>query len=161
MLVDIVSKNGNLLLNIPVRGDGTIDEKEVAILEDIAAWMDVNKESIFDTRPWVVFGEGPSTENINPLNGPGFNEGKLKYTAADIRYNAKGKVIYATMLGLPGGEVVMNALGTKNGKGKVKKVELLGSKRKVSWAQRGDFLSVTSYGEIPNKIAAVFKIELE
>src|SRR5688572_9195998 len=60
MLADIVSKNGNLLLNIPVRGDGTIDDKEEAILEGNAAWMDVNKECIFDTRPWKFFGEGPA-----------------------------------------------------------------------------------------------------
>ena len=76
MLIDIVSKNGNLLLNIPVRGDGSIDDKEIAILEGIAAWMDINKESIFDTRPWKIYGEGPIAEKANPINGPGFNEGK-------------------------------------------------------------------------------------
>jgi len=61
MLADIVSKNGNLLLNVPVRGDGSIDEKEEKVLEGIAAWMDVNKEAIFGTRPWKVFGEGPAS----------------------------------------------------------------------------------------------------
>ena len=60
-LADIVSKNGNLLLNIPVRGDGTIDDDEVKFLEEMAAWMDVNGEAIFGTRPWAVYGEGPST----------------------------------------------------------------------------------------------------
>ena len=62
LLADIVSKNGNLLLNIPVRSDGTIDDKEEAVLQGIAAWMDVNKECIFGTRPWKVFGEGPASE---------------------------------------------------------------------------------------------------
>ena len=61
MLVDIVSKNGNLLLNIPVRGDGTIDDKELKVVEGIAGWMDVNKECIFGTHPWKVFGEGPAS----------------------------------------------------------------------------------------------------
>ena len=61
-LVDIVSKNGNLLLSIPIRGDGSIDDKELAVVEGIASWMDVNKESVFDTRPWKVFGEGPAAE---------------------------------------------------------------------------------------------------
>lgn len=62
MLVDIVSKNGNLLLSVPLRGSGAIDEKEVAILKDIKAWMDVNGESIYGTRPWTTFGEGPLAE---------------------------------------------------------------------------------------------------
>jgi len=61
MLSDIVSKNGNLLLNVPVRGDGSIDEKEEKVLEGIAAWMDVNQEAIFNTRPWKTFGEGPAS----------------------------------------------------------------------------------------------------
>jgi alpha-L-fucosidase len=159
MLVDIVSKNGNLLLNIPVRGDGTIDEKEVAILEGIAAWMDINKESIFDTRPWLLFGEGPSAENVNPLNGPGFNERKLKYSAADIRYNAKGKILYATVLGIPDKAISMTALA--KAKAKVRKVELLGSKDKVVWHQDDNRLLITSHGNIPNSIAAVFKIQID
>ncbi len=62
MLVDIVSKNGNLLLSIPVRGDGTIDEDEVEFLEGMAKWMAVNGEAIFGTRPWRVFGEGPDAK---------------------------------------------------------------------------------------------------
>ena len=62
-LIDIVSKNGNLLLSIPLRADGTYDEKEAAILDGIEAWMTVNKESIFNTRPWVRFGEGPVAES--------------------------------------------------------------------------------------------------
>lgn len=105
----MVSKNGNLLLNIPVRGDGSIDEKEIAILENIAAWMDINKESIFDTRPWIVFGEGPSAEMKNPITAQGFNEGKIKFSAKDIRFNAKGKVLYATVMGTP-----LKAVGIKN-----------------------------------------------
>lgn len=61
MLIDIVSKNGNLMLSVPVRGDGTIDEHEVAFLEGMATWMKVNDEGIFGSRPWKVYGEGPST----------------------------------------------------------------------------------------------------
>ena len=76
MLVDIVSKNGNLLLSVPLRGSGAIDEKEVAILKDIKAWMDVNGESIYGTRPWTTFGEGPLAEAANPMKAQGFNEGQ-------------------------------------------------------------------------------------
>ena len=76
ILVDIVSKNGNLLLNIPVRGNGSIDEKEIAIVDKIGAWMDANGECIYGTRPWVIYGEGPKAEKANPINEQGFNEGK-------------------------------------------------------------------------------------
>ena len=65
-LADVVSKNGNLLLSVPVRADGTIDSDEVKIVEGIAAWMDINRESIFGTRPWKVFGEGPAMASAAP-----------------------------------------------------------------------------------------------
>ncbi|HTJ52497.1 MAG TPA: alpha-L-fucosidase [Cyclobacteriaceae bacterium] len=161
MLIDIVSKNGNLLLNIPVRGDGTIDEKEVVILEEIAAWMDVNKESIFDTRPWVTFGEGPSAEKVNPVNGPGFNEGKLKYSASDVRYNQKDKILYATVLGPPAGNVSLKALGKRNTKTKIRKIEILGSTETLLWKQHDNELTIEKPKSSPNKIAVVFKIVLE
>jgi alpha-L-fucosidase len=160
MLVDIVSKNGNLLLNIPVRGDGTIDDKEIAILEEIAVWMNINKESIFDTRPWIVFGEGPSTEKVNPMNGPGFNEGKLQYSASDIRYTVNGKILYATVLGRPAESVIMKALGKQNKKAKIKKIELLGSAETLSWKQHDNDLTIERPNTVRNKIATVFKIEL-
>ena len=104
MLVDIVSKNGNLLLSVPVRSDGTIDEKEERILEDIAAWMDVNKEGILSTRPWNVFGEGPAMGNAAPISAQGFNEGRGgQMTNEDIRYTVSkdGKTLYAIVMGRP------------------------------------------------------------
>jgi alpha-L-fucosidase len=160
MLVDIVSKNGNLLLNIPVRGDGSIDDKEVAILEGIAAWMDVNKESIFDTRPWTIFGEGPAVDAVNKLEGAGFNEGKVGLTEKDIRYNQKGNVLYATLMGVPTENISMKALGKKQEKNKIKKIELLGSNEKIAWQQGADALSITKPKVCPNDIAPVFKITL-
>jgi alpha-L-fucosidase len=159
-LVDIVSKNGNLLLNIPIRGDGTIDEKEIAILEGIAGWMAINKESIFDTRPWKIYGEGPVAEAANPVNGPGFNEGKIKFSAKDIRYNQKGKVLYATVLGTPEGNVFLNSLGKTKGNGIVKGIEVLGSKEKISWKQNAALLSIQKPKLVPNDLAIVFKIYL-
>jgi len=101
-LVDIVSKNGNLMLNIPVRGDGTIDEKERKIVEEIGAWMKVNSESIYGTRPWKIFGEGPAQQTAAQLSAQGFNEGKGKpFTGEDIRFTTKGDTLYATALGWP------------------------------------------------------------
>ena len=159
MLVDIVSKNGNLLLNIPVKGDGTIDDKEVAILEKIAAWMDINKESIFDTRPWKVYGEGPAVDLLNPINSQGFNEGKIQYSAKDIRYNQKGNVLYATMMGKPTGNIVLKSLAKKEGTVKIKKIELLGSKERIYWKQEANSLVIIKPKSIPNNIAIVFKIK--
>ncbi len=160
-LVDIVSKNGNLLLNIPVKGDGTIDDKEVAILEGIGKWMDINKESIFDTRPWVVYGEGPSAETANPVQAQGFNEGKAKYNAKDIRFNQKGKILYVTTLGVPETQTIIKSLGKNKKNGAVKKVSVLGSSEKISWKQSDESLVIDKPTTIPNNIAVVFKLQLQ
>jgi alpha-L-fucosidase len=111
-LVDIVSKNGNLMLNIPVRGDGSIDEKERKVVEEIGAWMKVNSESIYGTRPWKIFGEGPAQQAAAALNAQGFNEGKGKaFTHEDIRFATKGDTLYATALGWPeDGKLIIKSL---------------------------------------------------
>ena len=159
-LIDVVSKNGNLLLNIPVRGDGTIDDKEISILEDIAAWMDINKESIFDTRPWKIFGEGPSADSANPINAQGFNEGKITYTAKDIRFNQNGKALYVTAMGVPAGDVTIKNLGTTSVPA-IKSVTLLGSTGQINWQQSAEHLTIKKPAAVPNDIAAVFKIEMK
>jgi alpha-L-fucosidase len=157
MLVDIVSKNGNLLLNIPVRGDGTIDDKEVAILEGVAAWMEINKESIFDTRPWKIYGEGPAADSINPIKAQGFNEGNIKFSNKDIRFNQKGNILYATVMGIPTDKVTVKSLG-KKAVAKIKNIEMLGSKEKLSWKLDSGSLVIEKPKNIPNNIAVVFKI---
>lgn len=87
LLVDVVSKNGNLLLSVPLRADGTFDEKEEAILNEFGNWMSMNKEAIYDTRPWKVFGEGPIANADIKINAQGFNEGAYtKATASEIRF---------------------------------------------------------------------------
>jgi alpha-L-fucosidase len=160
MLIDIVSKNGNLLLNIPVKGDGSIDEKEEAILEGIAAWMEINKESIFDTRPWKIFGEGPSAETSNPINAQGFNENRVKLTAKDIRFNAKGDDLYVTLMGVPDEDIFVKNLGKSAVGKKISKVEILGSKEVIRWKQEDGFLKITKPSGIPNEIAVVFKVRI-
>lgn len=157
MLVDVVSKNGNLLLNVPVKGDGSIDEKEIAVIEGITAWMDINKESIFDTRPWKVFGEGPAAETANPINAQGFNEGKVKFTSKDIRFNKKGDILYVTILGVPEENILIKNLGKQNG---IKGIKLLGSKEKVRWVQDEYGLEIDKPRKVPNEIAAVYKVYL-
>lgn len=117
MLVDIVSKNGNLLLNIPVRGDGSIDDKELKVVEGITRWMDINSEGIYETRPWYIYGEGPKVEKANPLHAQGFNEGKGgPYTSKDIRFTRKGDILYAAIMEWPeeDDEVIIKSLGTES-----------------------------------------------
>lgn len=129
-LADIVSKNGNLLLNIPVKGNGSIDDQEKAILEEIAVWMQVNAECIYDTRPWKVYGEGPAMGDATPLSGPGFNEGKGKPLGpGDMRFTTKGDVLYVILLGWPAdGKIKIKSLAEGNAlrPGAIGKIEMLG-----------------------------------
>lgn len=157
-LVDIVSKNGNLLLNIPVKGDGSIDGKEIAILEGIAEWMQINSESIYGTRPWVKFGEGPVAEAGNPINAQGFNEGKNKFSANDIRLNQKGTVLYVTVMGTPNENIILQSLGKRFLQQAVKKIELLGSTEAVKWERTKKQLTIHKPATIPNSIALVYKL---
>ena len=166
MLVDIVSKNGNLLLSVPVRSDGTIDDKERVVLADIKAWMDQNGESIYGTRTWKTFGEGPLADAANPMNAQGFNEGQ-KYSSADVRYvqapSPSGKAgdgaVFATIMAWPSlGDYTFKALGSASqyNNRKVKSVRLLGH-GKVKFRQNADGLTVT-IPEVTNQIAPVFAI---
>jgi alpha-L-fucosidase len=162
LLCDIVSKNGNLLLNIPVRGNGTIDEKEEVVLQGIAAWMDVNKECIFGTRPWKVFGEGPASEGA-PVKVGNFSEGKGKpFTGEDVRFTVKDGTLYVIALGVPKQDLAIKSLGTaaKLLDRPISKITLLGSDEKVQWSQAADALTIKVPGKMPNDIAIVFKISL-
>jgi alpha-L-fucosidase len=146
-LVDIASKNGNLMLNIPVRGDGSIDEKERKIVEGITAWMKVNSESIYGTRPWKIFGEGPAQQAVASLNAQGFNEGKGKpFTHEDIRFVTKGDVLYATAMGWPeDGKLVIKSLG-KNSEyfqKEIQKVEWLPTKQSLAFERNENDLTVS------------------
>ena len=115
-LIDIVSKNGTMLLNVPVRGDGTIDSDETAVVEEIASWMKTNGESIFSTRPWKIFGEGPAQKSYNPLTAQGFNEGGGKpFSSSDYRFTTKGNTLYVIALGWPeNGKALIKSLSKGN-----------------------------------------------
>jgi alpha-L-fucosidase len=146
-LVDIVSKNGNLMLNIPVRGDGTIDEKERKVVEEIGQWMKANSESIYGTRPWGIFGEGPAQEAAAQLSAQGFNEGKGKsFTHEDIRFNVKGNALYATAMGWPeNGKLVIKSLA-KNSEHfpkEIQKLEWVPTKQSLTFERTENGLVVT------------------
>ncbi len=160
-LVDVVSKNGNLLLNVPLRGDGTPDADEIAIVEGIADWMQINQESIHGTRPWKVMGEGPQMEGTEADDRPKFNENNVKpFSSEDIRFTTKGDILYATVMAQPDGDISIQSLGTaaKLYDGAIGKVTLLGSDEAISWSQTKEALVIKAPSEIPNEIAIVFKI---
>ncbi|RYX83119.1 hypothetical protein EON83_16345 [bacterium] len=162
-LADVVSKNGNLLLSVPVRGDGTIDDKELAVVQGIAAWMDVNKESIFGTRPWKVFGEGPATDSAAPLSAQGFNEGKGKpFGAQDVRFTTKGNVLYAIVMGQPKEALEIKSLGkTANLLEKsIRDIQVLGSDEKINWRRDDASLHIEAPQKQLSDTAVVFKITL-
>jgi len=156
-LVDVVSKNGNLLLNIPVRGDGSIDDKERVVVENVAAWMAVNSEAIYSTRPWTVFGEGPAIESAAPLSAQGFNEGKGKpFTSEDIRFTTKGKTLYATLLDWPSeGTTLIKSITGKQ----PSSVKLLGHNGELKFEQTSAGLKATLPIQKPCNDAFVLKIE--
>ncbi len=140
-LCDIVSKNGNLLLSIPVRGDGSIDSEEEAFLDGLTAWMAKNEEAIFATRPWVAYGEGPAqTEEGH------FKEQSNVFTAADIRFTQKAGALYAIVLGWPdGGKVRIESLrtGSPLAPGSISRVQLTGGRGDVSYTRDAEALHVT------------------
>jgi alpha-L-fucosidase len=156
MLADIVSKNGNLLLNFPLRPDGTLDSEAEAVLEDLGKWMAVNAEAIHGTRPWKEYGEGPKH-----LAGGQFNEKNLRYSAEDIRFTTRGTTLYAILLGWPEGRNVRVA-SLASGKDQlgqaVRQVQLLGSGAPLKWAQGTEGLQVELPTEKPGKHAYVLKI---
>ncbi len=153
-LVDIVSKNGNLLLNIGPRSDGIIPIEQQQLLLSMGAWLSVNGEAIYGSRPWKEYGEGP-TENAS---GP-FADSKIKpFTAADIRYTTKKDTLYAITLKLPDGEIRMQKLGSDAGNGRIISVKLVGSAEKIRWTQQKDALVIQPAAHYPSHYAAVYKI---
>lgn len=136
MLVDIVSKNGNLLLNVVQRPDGSIDPDVEQMLHQMADWIAIHGEAIYASRPWLVYGEGSVR-----TKGGHFHE-DFKYSAKDIRFTTRGKVLYALALGWPDdGKLVIKSLAT-SGQGQIHKVSLLGSKERLAWSRTPEGLVV-------------------
>jgi alpha-L-fucosidase len=131
MLIDIVSKNGNLMLSVPLRGDGTLDADEERFLDGLASWMAINGEGIFATRPWTRYGEGPSTTEAPEAGqfGGARDVRRTPYTSKDMRFTRKGDVLYAYVLAWPDdGSVTIASLGRDAGApGRIERVDLLGA----------------------------------
>jgi alpha-L-fucosidase len=141
-LIDTVSKNGTFVLNIPGKPDGTIDSKEIAVLNKIAAWMNVNGEAIYETRPWKIFGEGPHSMKSGAFQG----NSVAALGAEDIRFtrNKANTILYAIALGWPSEAMTIKALGTSAAPspGKIGRVQLIGTDAPVVWQQTNEGLRV-------------------
>jgi alpha-L-fucosidase len=161
-LVDNVSKNGNLQLSIPVKPDGTIDADEIAFLEQMAKWMDINQECIFGTRPWNLYGEGPSTEGKGG-GGANFNEGKSKpLSSDDFRFTTHGNTLYAIALGWPTtGQMTIKSLASASPhySDEISSITLLGADGKLNWTRDKDGVHITLPPQKPCDSAYVFKVE--
>jgi len=154
-LIDIVSKNGNLLLNIGPRSDGTIPEEVQHVLLDVGAWLNLNGEAIYGTRPWRIYGEGPTKVAAGSFH----DTETAHYTAEDFRFTTKAGVLYAIGLAWPEkGEGVIHSLAPTAGGEPVQSVALLGSDAKISFDQRPDGLHVRLPAQGPAKYAYAVRI---
>ncbi len=154
-LIDIVSKNGNLLLNIGPKSDGTIPEQAQKVLLGVGSWLDINGEAIYGTRPWRVYGEGPTKAAAGAFH----DTDVTNYTAEDFRFTTKGGAVYVIGLSWPSnGEALVRSLASAVGGERVKAISLLGSDAKVQFDQKGDGLHVKLPGEAPSKDAYVLRV---
>jgi alpha-L-fucosidase len=162
MLVDIVSKNGNLMLNVPLPGSGAPDDDELMFVADFGRWMNANSRAIYASRPWAVFGEGPSTQAQAPLRAQGFNEGRNKpYTGEDIRFVQKGGKLYAFALAWPeNGTLTIKSLGTgaPHAAGQVERVELFGASAPLEFTRSADGVAVKLPERRPGDYVYTFEI---
>ncbi len=158
--IDIISKNGVLLLNISPMADGTIPDDQRAVLEKIGQWMKLYGEAIYGTRPWITYGEGPTKEPEG-----GFKKKKdflkLKYSEKDIRYTSRENTLYAFVMGWPGAGKSISMQALANSGLEVGKVSLIGSNEAITWNQSKAGLEVMTPSENPSKISMVYKIEFK
>jgi alpha-L-fucosidase len=160
LLVDIVSRNGNLLLNFPLPNSGELDYEEMLILEEITKWMAINSEGIYATRPWKIFGDGP-VATAAPTGSTRFNEaGRTELTSEEIRFTAKGDIIYAFIMGWPEKYTLIKPLATVSelAPPKIQRVELLGYDDNLEWGQDEQGLTVKLPAQKPCNYAVTLKI---
>ena len=164
MLADIVSKNGNLMLSVPLRRDGQPDADEITIVSEIGAWLKVNGEAIYATRPWKMFGEGPSTQTSEKGQFDGQADVSNKpFTSEDVRFTQSkdGKLLFAIVLEIPKDrKVTVKSLATKSEywPGKISRVRLVGGgKLEFTRDERG--LHVKLPENFDGKTAFALKIQ--
>jgi alpha-L-fucosidase len=160
MLVDIVSKNGNLLINVVQTPEGDLEPDMLQILEEIGVWTSANGEGIYGSRPWIIYGEKSAEAQAVKLGR--FNE-NYKFNSKDIRFTTKGETLYAYCLGKPVGDILIKSLGKSSGlSGKtIASVSMVGSTAKISWKQSADALVIKKPANLPRWEVIGFKIDFK
>jgi len=160
MLVDIVSKNGNLLINIVQTPEGDLEPDMLKTLDEIGKWTAVNGEGIYGSRPWKIFGERPAGEAA--VKASNFNEDRIKYSAEDVRFTSNGDKLYAFLLDVPAGEIRIRSLGKASGRNTraIREVTLLGSSTKLRWKLSDEALVIEKPANLPGWKVLGFRIGL-
>jgi alpha-L-fucosidase len=155
-LIDIVSKNGNMLLDIGPRPDGTIPEEVVSRLRTIGTWLDVNGEAIYGTRPWERFGEGPT----HVKEGMYVADHNTDFTAQDLRFTTKSDSLYVHVMGDPGNEVLVKSIrrDTPLPCGSLKEAVMFGSPGALKWDWSEDGLVIRLPESKPSQDAIVIRL---
>jgi alpha-L-fucosidase len=156
-LIDIVSKNGSLLLNIGPKPDGTIPEPEQQMLRSIGKWLAVNGEAIYGTRPWTVYGEGPT----KVVAGSFADTKRQPFTSRDVRFTTKGKTLYAIVMAWPtDGHATIASLakGANGAPSEITDVALVGSSAKITWTRDASGLHATLPPSAPSDYAVALRV---
>ena len=179
MLCDVISKNGNFLLNVELRGDGTIPEEHKAILDELGEWVNLNADAIYANKPWKIYGdnlfsylkrkEGAATiTDVEALKKQAqseqFNERTIEsepYGHDEVRFTTRNDILYIMVMNPKPGKIELHALGLKspNKPNKIKSVKLFGSKAKIEYKQDGEKLILVVPENRPNKYTSVFVVK--
>jgi alpha-L-fucosidase len=160
MLVDIVSKNGNLLINVVQTPEGDLEPDVMTILDEIGKWTPENGAGIYGSRPWKIFGEGPLTSGTQKKGQFGGLSDKQAFSSNDIRFTTKDGKLYAYCMGKPTADIKIVALGKNsklNDKG-IASIKMLGSKEKINFDQQADALTITKPATLPDWTVVGFEV---
>lgn len=164
LLVDVVSKNGDLLINVVQTPEGDLEPDVLKIVDGLADWTKANGEGIYGTRPWKLYGEGPSTIKANQKKGQfGGLSDTRSYQSTDVRFTSKGKSVFAFCMETPTADIKLSSLGKNAGYlgSAIASVSMLGSTETLKWEQHGDALVITKPANLPAWKVTGFKIVLK
>jgi alpha-L-fucosidase len=167
-MLEVVSRDGSYAVNIPIKPDGSLDDRCLQLLSDVGGWMKINGEGIYGSKAWVKFGEGATDDKGNlrvvPYGALGKSQAEFQFGPKDFRFTVgKDGSIYAFALAAPqpGAEITIVSLGSGAGllTTPIKSVKMLGSDEKLAWSQHADGLVITAPAKMPSDIAVAFKVQ--